>query len=81
VAVAVPHAGIVRRLRRIARTVPFNRALLAMELTFLALIASIIDVSHGGLTATRVLDGVLLAVAGIVVVGHLASIITSDRMR
>lgn len=81
VAVAVPQAGLVRRLRRIVRTVPFNRALLAMELTFLALIASIIDVSHGGLTATRVLDGALLAVAGIVVVGHLASIITSDRMR
>jgi hypothetical protein len=81
VSVAVPRAGLVRRLRRLARTVPFNRALLAMELTFLALIASIIDEVHGGLTATRVLDGALLAVAGIVVVGHLASIITSDRMR
>jgi phosphatidylglycerophosphate synthase len=81
VSVAVPHAGMVRRLRRIARTVPFNRALLAMELTFLALIASIVDLSHGGLSATRVLDGALVVVAGIVVIGHLASIITSDRMR
>lgn len=81
VSVAVPHAGLVRRLRRIARTVPFNRALLAMELTFLALVASVIDAGGNDLSATRVLDGALLVVAGIVVVGHLASIITSDRMR
>jgi CDP-alcohol phosphatidyltransferase len=81
VSVAVPRAGVVRRLRRIARTVPFNRALLAMELTFLATIAAVIDASRGGLTATRILDGSLVVVAGIVVVGHLASIITSDRMR
>jgi phosphatidylglycerophosphate synthase len=81
VSVAVPRAGLVRRLRRIARTVPFNRALLAMELTFLALTAAIVDAGRGGLSATRVLDVVLLAVAGVVVVGHLASIITSDRMR
>jgi phosphatidylglycerophosphate synthase len=81
VSVAVPHAGLVRRLRRIARTVPFNRALLAMELTFLALVASIIDTARGDLDATQVLTVGLTAVAGIVVVGHLASIITSDRMR
>lgn len=81
VSVAVPHAGVVRRLRRIARAVPFNRALLAMELTFLAFIASVIDAFRGGLTAMQVLDVALLVVAAIVVVGHLASIITSDRMK
>jgi phosphatidylglycerophosphate synthase len=81
VSVAVPHAGVVRRLRRMARRVPFNRALLAMELTFLAMLASIIDTGRGDLTATRALDVVLLAVAAVVVVGHLASIVTSDRMR
>lgn len=81
VSVAVPSASLVRRLRRVARTVPFNRALLAMELTFLALIASVIDAGRGGLTATRILDGGLLVVAAVVVLGHLASIITSDRMR
>jgi hypothetical protein len=81
VGVAVPHATLVRRLRRIAGNLPFNRALLAMELTGLALVAAIIDASRGGLTATRGLDVALLAIAGIVVVGHLLSIVTSDRLR
>jgi phosphatidylglycerophosphate synthase len=81
VAVAVPHASFVRRLRRLARNVPFNRALLAMELTGLALVASVVDVGRGDLTAMRVLDVALLAIAGVVVVGHLLSIVTSDRLR
>jgi hypothetical protein len=79
--VAVPHASLVRQLRRVAGNLPFNRALLAMELTGLALVASIIDASRGGLAATRVLDAGLLVIAGIVVVGHLLSIVTSDRLR
>jgi hypothetical protein len=81
VAVAVPHATFVRRLRKLAGNLPFNRALLAMELTGLALIATIIDASRGDLTAMRVLDVALLVIAGIVVLGHLASIVTSDRLR
>jgi phosphatidylglycerophosphate synthase len=80
-AVAQPHATFVRRLRRLAGNLPFNRALLAMELTGLALVASIIDASRGGLAASRVLDVALLVIAGIVVVGHLLSIVTSDRLR
>lgn len=81
VAVAQSNASLVRRLRRLAGNLPFNRALLAMELTFLAFISSIIDAVHGGLTATRVLDVTLLVIAGIVVVGHLLAIVTSDRLR
>jgi len=81
VSVAVPRAGAVRRLRAMARRIPFNRALLAMELTFLAFLASVIDACQGTLTAMQVLSVALLAVAIIVAVGHLASIITSDRMR
>ena len=81
VSVAVPHAGLVRRLRRFARTVPFNRALLAMELTFLALIASIIDAAAAASPRRGCSMARCSPWPAIVVVGHLASIITSDRMR
>jgi phosphatidylglycerophosphate synthase len=78
---AASHTGLVRRLRRFAATLPFNRALLAIELTVLATVASVIDTSRGDLTATRVLDVGLLVIAGIVVAGHLLATITSDRLR
>jgi hypothetical protein len=61
--------------------VPFNRALLAIEMTGLAVIAAVIDSARDGLSATRVLDVALLVIAVIVVAGHLLSTITSDRMR
>jgi phosphatidylglycerophosphate synthase len=79
--VAVPHVGLVRRLRRLAGTLPINRALLAMELTGLAVVAGVIDAARGGLEAYQVLSVVLLVIAGIVVVGHLLAIVTSDRLR
>jgi phosphatidylglycerophosphate synthase len=79
--VAASHQSLLRRLRSIAGTLPFNRALLAMEMTGLALVAAVIDGIHGGLTATRVLDVALLVTAGIVVVGHLLATVTSDRLR
>jgi hypothetical protein len=80
-AVAQSRASLVRRFRRMAGNLPFNRALLAMELTFLALVAAVVDAARGGATATRVLDVALLVIAGIVAVGHLLAIVTSDRLR
>jgi phosphatidylglycerophosphate synthase len=80
-AAATPRAGMVRLLRSLAGRVPFNRALLAIEMTGLAVIAGLIDSARGGLSATRVLDVALLVIAGIVVAGHLLSTLTSDRMR
>jgi hypothetical protein len=71
----------VRRLRQIAATVPFNRALLALEMTVLAVVASAVDAGRGGLQASRVLDLVLLAIALIVVAGHLLATLASDRLR
>jgi len=55
--------------------------LLAMELTGLAVVSGVIDAARGGLGAYQVLSVVLLVIAGIVVVGHLLSIVTSDRLR
>jgi phosphatidylglycerophosphate synthase len=80
-AAAQPRAGLVRQLRAMATTLPFNRALLAIEMTGIALIVAVIDASRGGLGAARVLDVVLLIIAGIVVAGHLVATVTSDRLR
>jgi phosphatidylglycerophosphate synthase len=79
--IAVPHAGAVRRLRAAARSLPINRALLAMEMTFLAVVASVVDLARDDLTAMRVLDVALLAIGGVVVVGHLLAVVSSSRLR
>jgi phosphatidylglycerophosphate synthase len=80
-ATATPRAGLVRQLRSLAGRVPFNRALLAIEMTGLAVIAGVVDSARDGLSATRALDVGLLVIAIVVVAGHLLSTITSDRMR
>jgi phosphatidylglycerophosphate synthase len=79
--VARPRAGLLRQLRRLAATLPFNRALLALEMTVLAVVAASADAGRGGLGATRVLTVVLAAIAGLVVVGHLLATLASDRVR
>jgi phosphatidylglycerophosphate synthase len=78
---AASHASLLRRMRSMAATLPFNRALLAMEMTILATAAAIIDVVRGGRTAFHVLDIGLLVIAVVVVVGHLLATITSSRLR
>ena len=79
---AAPRAAGVRRLRSLARFVPFHRAFHSVELTLLALVAAVIDaVSGGGLDATRVLVVALVVAAAVTVVGHLAAILSSSRLR
>jgi hypothetical protein len=72
---------LLRQLRRLAGTLPFNRALLALEMTVLAVVAAAVDAGRGCLGATRVLSVVLLAIAGVVVAGHLLATLASDRVR
>jgi hypothetical protein len=64
-----------------ARFVPFHRAYHSVELTLLALVAAIGDLALGGLTATRILVVGLLAAAVVTVVGHVAAILTSSKLR
>ena len=79
---AAPRVGSVRRLRSLARFVPFHRAFHSVELTLLALVAGIVDaVMGGGLDATRLLVAVLVPAAGLTVLGHLVAILTSSRLR
>ena len=52
-----------------------------MELTLLALVSAIGDVIVGDLAVTRILVA-LLAIFGVVtIVGHLAAILTSSRLK
>jgi phosphatidylglycerophosphate synthase len=77
-----PRQARVRRLRSLARFVPFHRAYHSVELTFLALLAAIGDLLLGGaLSATRVLVIGLLAAAVVTVAGHVAAILTSSKLR
>jgi len=79
---AAPRAAGVRRLRSLARYVPFHRAFHSVELTLLALVAAIVDAATGGgLDATRVLLVALVVTAAITVLGHLAAILSSSRLR
>jgi phosphatidylglycerophosphate synthase len=81
VASATSHQSLVRRLRSMAGALPFNRALLALEMTVLGAAAGIVDSARGGLSAFRVLDVALLVIALIVVVGHLLATVTSSRLK
>lgn len=79
--VSAPHRTGLRRLRSAARFVPFHRAYHSVELTLLALVAAVGDAVVGDLTVTRVLVGALALLGIVTVVGHLASILTSSRLR
>jgi phosphatidylglycerophosphate synthase len=81
-AVGVPTVTPIRRLRSIARFVPFHRAYHSVELTLLVLVAALADWAlGGGLPATRLLLAGLLAAAVLTVVGHVAAILTSSKLR
>ncbi len=78
---ATHRSGAVRSLRSIVRYVPFNRALLAIEMSFLAVIAAVVDAIAGDLVGSRVLLLALVPIAAIVAGGHLLSILASDKLR
>lgn len=78
---AAPRVSSVRRLRSLARFVPFHRVFHSVEMTLVALVAAVADAALGGLDATRLLVAVLVPVAGLTIVGHLLAILTSSRLR
>jgi phosphatidylglycerophosphate synthase len=80
--VAAPRrTGLVATARRIAGYVRFNRALLAIEMSWLAVLAGIVDAAGGSHTGFRVLDVALLVIGVIVAVGHLLAILSSSKLR
>ncbi len=79
--VRVPSRGLLRTLRQVARLVPFHRVFHSVELSLLILVAVIIDVVGADGRATQVLLAGLVIAAAITVVGHLAAVLTSSRLR
>jgi phosphatidylglycerophosphate synthase len=80
-AVAAPRVGLLRRARRVLGHLPFYRAFVAVEFTFLALAAAVADSAAGGLDGSRVLVVALVAMGALTAVGHLLAILSSNRLR
>jgi phosphatidylglycerophosphate synthase len=78
---AAPRVSALRRARSLARFVPFHRVFHSIEMTLLALVAAVVDAFVGDLGGSRLLVAVLVPVAGVTVLGHLAAILTSSRLR
>jgi len=79
--VRVPSAGLIRSLRRVAKVLPFHRVFHSVELSLLILAAAVIDAVFGTTGATQaLLVGLVLAV-GLTVIGHLAAVLNSARLR
>ena len=66
---------------RTPRLFPAFRPFQAVEASFLALAAAIVDAATGGLDGSRFLLVALAAGAGIAVVGHLGAILASKRLK
>ena len=79
--VRVPSGGVLRLARRIARFVPFHRVFHSVELTLLILAAAVVDLFVGDLLATKVLLAALVVSAVVTVIGHLAAVLASSRLR
>ncbi len=78
--VRVPSRGLVRRARQVARFVPFHRVFHSVELSLLILVAALVDLVTDG-RATEVLLVGLVAAAVVTLVGHLAAVLASPRLR
>ncbi len=86
-ATAVAEAAVELRsstlgsLRRAAQVLKIHQVTGALEVSFLLLAAALVDVLSDGLAGTRILAVVLAAVAGVMVVLHLVSILLSRRLQ
>jgi hypothetical protein len=65
---------LLRSARSALGHLPFYRAFVAVEFTFLALVAELLDVN-------RALVVALVAVGVVTALGHLAAILTSKRLQ
>lgn len=76
-----PRPGMVAKLRRLARFVPFHRIYHSVELTIIAFIAAVIGLAVGELHVSQVLVALLLPLSVLAIIGHFVAIMTSSRVR
>jgi phosphatidylglycerophosphate synthase len=67
-------------LRRAAQVLKIHQVTGALELSFVLLVAMVVDLAAGDLLGTRITASVMGVVAGTMVVVHLASILLSRRL-
>jgi phosphatidylglycerophosphate synthase len=70
----------LRAIRRVAAVLPVHRITGAIEASVLILGAAILDWVRADLDATRLLLAAMVVVAVVVAVGHLISVLASDRL-
>jgi phosphatidylserine synthase len=68
-------------VRGVLRFVPFFRAFVAVEFSFLVLLAAVGDLLVDGIDVTRALLGVLVPLSFVIAGGHLLGVLTSQRLR
>jgi phosphatidylglycerophosphate synthase len=76
-----PRPGVVAKLRRLARFVPFHRIYHSVELTIIAFLAMLVGTFAGQLLVSQVLVAVLLPLSVLAIIGHFVAIMTSSRVR
>ena len=76
-----PRPGMVAKLRRMARFVPFHRIYHSVELTIIAFIAAVVGLAVGELFVSQILVTVLLPLSVLAIIGHFVAIMTSSRVR
>jgi phosphatidylglycerophosphate synthase len=82
-AVEAPAEAAARRswLRQGTRLLPYFRPFHAVEASFLAFVAAVVDALADDLVGSRILVGALAVTAVVAVAGHLAAVLASDRLR
>jgi phosphatidylglycerophosphate synthase len=80
-AALAPRGAGLALARRLAAALKVHRAIQAVELSLLILVAAVVDAARGGLAATRVLTAACLVIAAVMVAAHLAAIVASRRLR
>ncbi len=76
-----PGRGVARRPGGVRRWVPIHRALLALEFSFIAMLAAVGDSIFGTHNCTKGLCAAMLPIAIFVAGGHLLAILLSNRLR
>lgn len=78
---ARPRSDVVAKVRHVASIFNVHRLIGAVETSLFVLVAAIFDTAFEGLMAGRAVVVVLATIAGIMVIAHLTSILTSSRLR
>jgi len=76
-----PRSQGLAAARKLAAAMKVHRAVQAVELSVLILLAAIIDAASGTLTATRVLTVAALVIGAVIAAAHLVAIVASSRLR